>query len=588
VNAAPKSARGLISAVVISVLVVAALVYWASRRTAGQSDPDQNLLAPNASFETAAASGEPAGWIVPDNIKKNVRVISTEKQSGEKSLVIEKTAPEKDIYNEVECRNPIRPGFGAARPAYAFGGWVKSDALNKSLAGYKVAWFRDGDNAPLAENYTELVYSPNQWQLLSASATPPLQANYGKFYCVALTRSAKTYFDSALVNKSTSQGAPPAKYEIGDQNLKVVGLPGGVWRLEQKDSPILLQGEMFINSGGIVSRQSFGGKSSATVLEGGGSIKVESQLVHPETLGWVKLQLEMRTLPTISLDYSIEPSANTVKTSSYALAFQLPLEKARQKIQLITPTQIREKSYFEDINDDNISELNMELPDRILVIKYSRPVRIQVVRKSETLEFIQTLAPDTTGLKMEFNQKPLLVDSISEMENALTKADEYERQNLLGKAMEIYNDILRQVNRKHDIYQRASERLAALKNKAAGLLAEINELYTFARILNDNKLYADVDTRARQVAKSYKGSEYEKDAQKIIERVETDRKDKNSASIDADAKKLLALADNCLKEKKTETAAWLYKRIIDQERYRGTPEAEEARKKLAEIENVPK
>ena len=588
VNVAPKSAKGLISAVIISLIILAGVIYWISQRMDGQINLDQSLLASNASFEVVNNSGEAVDWVVPESIKKNVKVVSTEKQKGEKSLLIEKTAPENDIYNGVKYKKQIKSGYGSGRPAYTFGGWVKSDALNKSFAGYKLAWFKEGESVPLAENYTELVYSPNQWQLLSATATPPPQASYSNFYCVSLARSAKTYFDNTFINKSASQPPALAKPEIGDQNLKIVLLPGGIWRLEQKDSPILLQGEMAINSGGVISRQSFGGKSTVVVQEGGSNIKFEGQLVHPETLNWIKLQLDMRALPTISLDYSIEPPANTAKPQLYTLTFQLPLEKARQKMRLITSSQIKEKSYFEEINEDDIAELNMELPDKILAIKYSRPIRLQVIRRAETLEFIQALAQDTTGLKIEFNQKPLLADSIPEMEKALNKADEHEKQNLLVKAMEIYNDIMRQVDRKHEIYQRSFAKLTFLKDKAVESLKEITEVYTFAHILSDSKLYTEADSRARQIIKSYKGTEYEKEAQKIVDRIETERKDKNNSITDTNAKKILALADNCLKENKTETAIWLYKRLIEIERYRGTTEAEEARKKLAEMENIPK
>ncbi|MFA5794005.1 MAG: FHA domain-containing protein [Candidatus Brocadiia bacterium] len=581
VSKSPKSLAGAVGAVAVVLLAVAAFIYFYAGKSGGGNTIAQNLLGRNASFEIIRTnSTEPLDWTIPEEYKNCVKVTNTEKQSGDKSLVLEKTVQDKDIYCEVTYDAAIKGG----KSGYVFGGYIKSDSFSKSFAGFKISWFKEGEVMPFAENFTELIYSPGQWQSLVATAMPPVQAVFGRFSCVAVDKFAKVYFDSVFVNKNSELVSAPTRYEIGDPDMKLSVQPNGIWRLEQKAYPMLMQGELIIESNGIATRQGFSGNGKVVASEPGG-IKLESQMVHPETLNWVKIQEELDILPALAINYSAE-NARASAGTTVSVAFQIPLTKVRQNVRLMSASQLREKSYFDSIDEPDIIELNLDLPDRVVVIKYTKPVRIRTVKRSETMEFIQTFPVDITALGLEFSQRPLLGDLTATAEDELKKAAEMTRQGQSGKAIEIYNNIMRQVDKKHDLYQRAVNEMSALEVNAENEIKDITEEVHFAHILSDNKMYMDAFARSRQLAKTYKNTRYEQDAQKLSEQIESETKERENTQSESGARKILAVADNCRKEKNTDSAAWLYARVI--ERYPGSGEAEEARQKIAEINNPPK
>ncbi|MFH1227446.1 MAG: FHA domain-containing protein [Planctomycetota bacterium] len=578
---AVKSALGSIVTVAVVLLIVALFIFYYAWKSGTGDSTMQNLIERNASFEiNRSNSPEPLDWSAPEEFKKYVKVTNSEKQSGEKSLMIDKSAQDKDIYCEVTYDLSISGG----QSGYVFGGWVKCASFSKSFAGFKISWFKEGEILPFAENFTELVYSPNQWQSLSETAVPPAQASFGRFSCVALNRAAKTYFDNAFVNRSAESVHAPVEYEIGDPDMKLSVRPNGVWRLEQRAYPILLQGELIIESDGVAARQGFSG-AGKVISSDQGSIKLESQMVHPETLNWVKVQEELGILPTLSINYSAE-NARASTGTMVSVAFQIPLSKARQTVRLLSSNQLKEKSYYDDINEPDIIELNLDLPDRVVVIKYAKPVRVRTVKQSETLEFIQTFPGNVTSCGLEFSQRPLLGDSTAAIEDELKKAAEFSRQSQPGKAIEIYNNIMRQIDPKHEIYQKAVNELSVLESSVENEIKDIAEAVHFARILNDNKMYASALLRARQLNKTYKNTKYELEAQRLAEQIESETREKENAQSEASAKKILATADNCRKEKNIESALWLYGRVI--ECYPNSSEAEESRQKIAEIKDSTK
>jgi hypothetical protein len=584
VVAVPQSNKGIIS-VVVGLVAVVALLYWYSQRISQKDDRAQNFIGNNSFESVFGSASEPSGWMVPDEIKNYVRVTNAEKQSGEKALVIESHAgaDKKDIYNTVSSEKAVRLIARNESGVYTFGGWVKSEPFNKSLAGYKLAWFKAGESVPVAESCTELVYSPGQWKYLGASSVPPVFADYGYLSCVAIARNAKTYFDNITLNKATGQLPPPVRYEVGAQDLDISLQPGGIWRLQYKDTPILMQGEITIDSENISSRQSFGGTANITSYEAGNHIAFEGRLLHPDTLEGVKIFTEITALPNPAITYNLTEAKNTLKPQIVALSFQVPRERARNGMRLITATSIIEKSYFEEIKENGIIEVNMEMPDRMVIIKYSQPVQFQVIRRAETLEFVQVLSGDITALKIEFSQKPLLSDSMAAIEDAVKKAEEAVRQNMPGRAIEIYGDILHQVDKKHEIYQKISAVLDNLKNQADKAIAEVEEMVTFAQIMNDNKLYNEATQRAKQTAKTYKNTEYEKVLQGFVEQIDMGTKEQTHMVSEVNARKVLTMADNYLKSNQKEIAIWLYVTVI--ERYPNTTEAEDARRQTAEIRN---
>ncbi|MBI4712262.1 MAG: hypothetical protein HY762_03010, partial [Planctomycetes bacterium] len=518
----------------------------------------------------------------------------------------------KELYTECGYETLLRVHrFAETGPtavkSFNFGGWVKSDPLQRSFAGYKMAWFKDGDDVPLAEACTALVYSPSEWKRLETVSAAPAQADYGRFYCISVGVAGRTYFDDIYVTPSSSGRAPaepqrsPAAYgggdyEVGDRSLRLTVSSRGLWRLHHNDQPILLEGEFVMNSADVISKQSAtipenGIAAGVQQYQPGRQIRFTIPMLHPQTINWIDAVAEARhpdtarrdEPPSVQLFYSI--SKSVMAEESYSIIFRLLPGQIKGSLRFVAGSQTKERSHLEEITESDISETAIELSDCLLSIKYSDVVNLRVIRNGIWLEFIQTFTPPRTGdtavVGIEFFVKPLLSDSASALQEIIAKAEELSKRDLLGQALQLYRDVLNQVDRKSAIAQRVQAQLSSLEDKAHRLVADASELVEVAGLLGDKTLYQQAGTLCQQVIKFYKNTEFDIQAHKILQQSEAGLKNIDTDSVEVNAEKVLTIADGYSKSGNNNLARWLYERVL--ERYPASAAAQEANAKLKDI-----
>jgi len=556
-----------------------------------------NIISRNSSFEEPIQPPNlPNGWSSLSDAKARITVTDREFQNGKYSLMVEKAPNSNEFCTELHHSSVIKiPPYDTSSPyvqIYTFGGWVKSDPFKKSLSGYRISWF-DNNHQLIRDDYTDFTGGTKEWRNLTANTTSPSDASYGKFSCLVLGTESLVYFDNVSVLQALSKTLPPSANKIeraalDNQLFKLTVLQSGVWKLENSQSSegLELTGELVFKPSNLESRQSFYNHSKILNADSA-RIQANVQMPNPLSLEMININVESSISPTMMMTYSFPSDLYAYLRDKYfSLVSTLPAGNIRY-VKLIGDSGIKEISLY-DKTTEKVSSINIGLTNNIISIKYLQPVELIVTRDADILYFTQVFQPLTFGsaaesklaFGLEFDLKSL-TQSQTDWERFLRQAEELEKSNNLGEAIELYRTIIMGIDKTSEMTPEVESKLNTLENTARDRVQNIADLLSTARLLKDFGLYEKVSKLAWETAKTYKKTEYGERAKNIIQEIKTETDQIKGSDDKQNAEKMLAIANGFLKENQNNLARWLYEEII--QRYEGSPAAKQAKENIEKI-----
>ncbi len=557
-----------------------------------------NIISKGASFEqTAQPATLPGSWMPPSDAKARITVTGREFQEGKYSLLVEKTKDNGEFCTELYHSSVIKtPSYDRASQyvqIYTFGGWVKSDPFKKSLSGYRIRWF-DNSHRLIRDDYTEFTGGTKEWRNLTASTKPPADASYGKFSCVVLGTESLVYFDNVSVLQALPKTLPASANKINkalldNQSFKLTVFQSGIWKLDdiQSSGGLELDGELvFKPSGNIESRQGFY-NHSRILNSDSENIRVNAQILNPLSLEMFNINIDSSISPTMAITYNFPSDLYTdLRDKYFSLVSALPAGNIRY-LKLISESGVKEISLY-DKTTEKVAGINIGFPNNIVAIKYLQPVELTITRDGDVLYLTQFFQPLTFGsttdgklaFGLEFELKSL-TQSQTDWEQLLRRAEEFERSNNLGEAIELYRTIAMEIDKTSEIAPAVEARLNTLNNTAKNTVQDVVDLLYTARLLKDFGLYEKAAKLAMDISKTYKKTEYGDKARNIIQEIKSEIDQIKNSDDKQNAEKMLVIANGFAKENQNNLAGWLYEEII--QRYAGTPTAKQAKENLEKI-----
>ncbi|HLD35907.1 MAG TPA: FHA domain-containing protein [Planctomycetota bacterium] len=556
-----------------------------------------NIISKGASFEQPAQPAMlPNGWLSVSDIKALVTVTGREFQDGKYSLQVEKTKSNGEFCTELYHSSFIKiPAYVKSNPneLYSFGGWIKSDPFKKSLAGYRISWF-DDNHRLIRDDYTDFTGGTKDWRNLSSNTRPPAEASYGKFSCLVLGTESLVYFDNVSVLQVNSETPMPVnsktnKALLNDQSFKLTVFQSGIWELNDAQSVngLELNGELvFKPSVNMESRQGFY-NHSRIMNSDNSNIRVNAQIINPFSLDMFNINIDSSISPTMSITYNFPSDLYTYLRDKYfSLVSTLPAGNIRY-LKLISESGVKEISLY-DKTVEKVTGINIGFPNNTVAIKYLQPVELAITRDADILYFTQYFQPLTFGsladaklaFGLEFELKSM-TQSQTDWQQLLRRADDFERSNNLGDAIELYRTIAMEIDKTSDIAPVVEARLNKLDNTAKSTVQNMVDLLYTARLLKDFGLYEKAAKLALDISKAYRKTEYGDRAKTIIQEVKSETDQIKNSDDKQNAEKMLVMANGFAKENQNNLAVWLYEEII--QRYAGTPTAKQAKENLEKI-----
>ncbi|MBI5778164.1 MAG: FHA domain-containing protein [Planctomycetes bacterium] len=585
----------------VKVFIIAAIVfivfgygYIKFKELAGLK---MNIISKNSSFEEPAQPANlPNGWLSLTDTKARVTVSDREFQDGKYSLLVEKMPNNGEFCTELHHSSVIKmPSYDISSQyvqIYTFSGWVKSDPFKKSLSGYRISWF-DNSHQLIRDDYTEFTGGTKEWRNLTSSTKPPAEAAYGKFSCVVLGTESLVYFDNVSVLQTLSNALPSSANKIeraalDNQLFKLTVWHSGIWKLENSQSSegLDLNGELVFKPSNLESRQSFYNHSKILTANNE-RIQANVQMINPLSLEMINVNVESSISPTMTMTYNFPAELYTYLRDKYfSLVSAIPAGNIRY-VKLISDSGVKEISLY-DKTTEKVASINIGLTNNIISIKYLQPVELTITRDSDVLYFTQIFQPATFGsaaeprlsFGLEFDLKSL-TQSQTDWERFLIQAQEAEKSNNLGEAIELYRTIIMGIGKTAEMTPAVEAKLNTLENAARDRVQNIIDLLSTARLLKDFGLYERVSKLAWETSKTYKKTEYGERAKDIIQEIKTETDQLKGSDTKQNAEKMLAIADGFAKENQNNLAGWLYEEII--QRYAGSPAAKQAKENLEKI-----
>ncbi|MFH1231250.1 MAG: FHA domain-containing protein [Planctomycetota bacterium] len=588
---------------IIILIVGAVLVYGYSKIKEGMNQKI-NLIVTGASFEQFSRPAMfPNGWQPSDSTTKII-VTDREYQEGQHSLMIEKDINSKEFYTEFTHNSIFRVPAKVKtnrNEIYNFGGWIKSDQLRKSLAGYKITWF-DAEHQVIREDYSDFISSSNEWCYCKINTKPTLETEYGKVSCVVLGINAKVYFDNISLFQISSDEALPQivtdKLTLINQSYKLTIAPSGVWRLQDIRRFMQLKGELVFKPENTESRQSFYGLGKIVTHTQNENINITSQIVHPASLEVMNISMESYISPTLGINYSFPSNLyNSLTAKHFSLVCSLPMGDARYIRLLNTAGEIIEKSLYEKISGKMITEIHLGLTSNIATLKYSQPIDIVITRDSDMLHLAQVFQPSVAAPKDEKTPPPsrsknplsfgiefgleTTIQSPTDWERILSRAEELEKNNNFGEAIKLYRLITLGADKKSNDVSAIQDKLDVLENKAKENVQNAFDSLSAARLMRDFSLYDKASKMFQNINKLYKDTEYAERAKNAIQTITTETQQIKISDDKQKSEKILLIADGYLKEKQLNMALRFYQQII--QKYGETPAAQQAKQNIEKI-----
>jgi pSer/pThr/pTyr-binding forkhead associated (FHA) protein len=595
----------LVSKVAIIILVVGGAIVLGYGKIKERMNQKVNLIVTGASFEQFSRPAMfPNGWLPLLDSTTKIIVTDKEYQDGQHSLMIEKDVNSKEFYTELNHASVFRIPRAVKidnNEIYSFGGWIKSDQLRKSLAGYKITWF-DSENQIIREDYSDFVSGSNEWHYCKINTRPTIETEYGKVSCVVLGTNAKVYFDNISLFQVFSNESLPQiitdKLNLINQSYRLMIASSGSWRLQDIQRFMQLKGELVFKPDTIESHQNFFGPVKIVNHKENEDINITSQMIHPASLETISISMESYTSPTIGVVYTFPSNLYPSLTSKhFSLVCSLPIGDVRYIRLMNAMGETLDKSLYDKINEKMITEMDLGLIGNIATLKYSQPIDILITHDSETLYFTQFFQPTTAVSKDEKtsssskNKNPLsfgvefgletTIQSQTDYERILIRADELEKNNNLGEAIKLYRSIILGGAKKTNDFQVVQDKLNVLENQAKEVVQSAFDSLSTARLVKDVSLYDKTLKMFQNIAKVYKDTEYAERAKSIIQVMQTETEQIKVSEDKQRSDKMLIIADGYLKEKQLNMALWLYQQIVL--KYGETPAAQQAKQNIEKI-----
>ena len=317
------------------------------------------------------------------------------------------------------------------------------------------------------------------------------------------------------------------------------------------------------------------------------NIRVNAQILNPLSLEMFNINIDSSISPTMAITYKFPSDLYTYLRDKYfSLVSTLPAGNIRY-LKLISESGVKEISLY-DKTVEKVAGINIGFPNNIVAIKYLQPVELTITRDADVLYFTQYFQPLTFGsladAKLEFGlefELKSLTQSQTDWEQLLRRAEEFERSNNLGEAIELYRTIAMEIDKTSGIAPVVEARLNTLDNTAKNMLQNVVDLLYTARLLKDFGLYEKVAKLALEISKTYKKTEYGDKAKNILQEIKSETDQQKNSGDKQNAEKMLVIADGFAKENQNNLAGWLYEEII--RRYPETPAAKQAKENLEKI-----
>lgn len=587
---ARKSHFNTLVFVLVIIVVIGGIVLWQlSLSTTTTKSTVTNLLEETSSFENSEESvGQlPKRWTVTPKSGAPVLITQNEKHTGNRALLIDKVNIQ-DLYTTCSYDKII---VSSITTAVTFGGYIKSDAFNKSAAGFCISWFREGEKKPFLESFTDLVVPHDRWQEISITVPVPLcllnerfQNYVIQFTCIKVGGSNAIYFDDVSVILSSQLPIENHLVTQETKDLKLTGYYNGTWSLLRKNNePILQNGNLAVKS---VIGEGTQNLSMQAIKKSTGF----RQMFLSDPNEWMDYEVNFAGgADSLKIVYSIPFQKLFLKTNSIYFKYTIPINVIEKSFKM-RGAELKEIPTHEKTEETKVSQLELTLGENILVIKYSKPLDVFIKPDGNELEIKQGIFSkddlanyqnETVLLETTFYITPVVKETAETLQGLLENGKELEADEKLGEAIVIYRRVTENAEKNSQLLSKAQESLKILSEKAKKDLEVIKTLADEAVLTGENNIFDQTEEICTKLMNVYKNTEYAQETESILKKIREARKMIKESSVKNELENLMTFSKGYFKEKKWDLAKVFALRIIAL-----GPESPEAKKAKEILDDI--